>query len=91
MAGEHEGVNGEHSRFCWGDGEACLPSELEDNLLDGGGLCEVEDYVTAEKGGVDVDAGAAEAEDIGVDMDLEVGVFVHLLLVRHVLAVTGVW
>ena len=51
----------------------------------------MEDYVTAEKGGVDVDAGAAEAEDVGVDMDLEVGVFVHLLLVRHVLAVTGVW
>ncbi len=51
----------------------------------------MEDYVTAKEGGVDVDACASETEDVRVDMDLKVGVFVHLLFVRHVLAVAGVW
>ena len=48
-----------YSRFCGGDGEAGLASELEGNLLDSGGLCEMEDDVAAEEGGVDVDAGSS--------------------------------
>ena len=48
----------------------------------------MEDDVTAEEGGVDVDAGAAETEDIGVDMDLEMGMLAGLVLVvGHVVAV----
>ena len=90
-SGKAQGRGWGHSRFCWGDGETSLASELEGNLLDGGGLCEVKDYITAKEGGMDVDAGPAETEDVGVGMDLEVGVFVQLLLVRHVLAFARVW
>ena len=49
----------------------------------------MEDDVTAEKGGVDVDACAAETKDVGGDVDLEVGVLVRLLLVRHVVPVAS--
>ncbi|KAI0829857.1 hypothetical protein BC628DRAFT_1073773 [Trametes gibbosa] len=70
-------------RLCGGDREAGLASEGERDLLDGGGLGEIEDYVTAEEGGVDVDACASETEDVGGDMDLEVGVLVGLA-VGHV-------
>ena len=78
-----------YSRLSGGCGETGLASELEGNLLDGGGLGEVEDYVTAKEGGVDVDASAAETKDVGVDVDLEVGVPVRLLAVRHVVSVVG--
>ena len=86
-----ERMRGNDSRLCGGGREVGLASELEGNLLDGGGLCEVKDYITAKEGGMDVDAGPAETEDVGVGMDLEVGVFVQLLLVRHVLAFARVW
>ncbi len=66
-----------------------LASELEGDLLDGCGLGELELYVPAEEGGVDVDAGAAEAENIAVDVNLEVGVSVQLFLVWHVASVVA--
>ena len=49
----------------------------------------MEDDVTAEEGGVDVDACAAEAEDVGVDMDVEERVLCGLCCVRHVLPVAS--
>ena len=77
-----------HVRFGSRDGQSGLAAELEDDLLDGGGLGEVEDDVPAEEGGVYVDAGALETEDVGGDEDVEGGgelvlFSVHVWVVRR--------
>ncbi len=82
-----EGRQDEYSRLCGRDGEVGLASELEGDLLDGGGLGELKDHVPAEESGVDVDACAAETKDVVGDMDLEKRVFAGLVLGVHVLPV----
>lgn len=57
-------------------------------MLEGGGLCEVEDNVPAEESGIDVLAGALEGEDIGADEDLQ-GRLLVLVLDGHVVVGGG--
>ena len=79
--------SGRDSRFTGGGGKAGLAPEGEGDLLDGGGLCEMEDEVAGEEGGGNVDAGALEDEEVGVDLDVEGGGSVFLA--GHVMGVVG--
>ena len=75
---------GEDSRFASGRRYPGLTPELECDLLDRGGLGQVEGNVSAEEGGVDVDTGASEHECVLVHDDLDRRLALFVLLPGHV-------
>ena len=80
-----KGSNAErgHVRFTSSGRQSGLASKLKGDLLERSRLGEVEDNVTRQERGGDVDACSLEGEDIGGDDDLEAGILLLVCLDWH--------